>query len=677
VSNAPGYFYMWSLAYAGNDTWLATGQAGDPTTPPVATNTGVLGLWRSTDNGATWAYATGALPGGDATAQAAGRATLANAQSTLIDPATARVYLLAARNEGVGQLDLFRSDDGGLSFVSLRVNQSRAPVNPNPDQQSLDVLAGQAWYNQALLVDASNPDAVFVGGQLSMIRSLDGGRNWGVLSDWLPHNSQNRNIDRPYVHADLHAFAVGADGTFYAGSDGGIAISPNASDGAISDVIFTSAHNQGLVTHLAYTVACAPESWPARAQSFVLGGLQDNGSRLRSGNSTTFNQVLGGDGVGVAVSAAYHFDSSLNVEVPDLMFASVPGGLYLSRDGGQSFGVFNAGLQQLPFFVHIVRVTAATAPWFLTFTASPAGVYQWQDGSPTWSDISGFLHWQDSGQTTRGFTTVDGTVIGVRNVAAHPGTVEVFGAVSNRFTYMTADGGRNWQVGNQLKPGSTGGGAYLLSSIEFDPRDLSGNSYYVTTVAGFLIEDVNGQARYSPWPPDFGHVFRTADGGRTWLSLGVQDVASGGLPKVGVNLIKVDPNDVATLYVGTEVGLYRSMDSGATWSRFGAGTLPLVEVRDFCIAPASQRMTVATYGRGFWQIDTTAGGDSVALGVRGLGDTNFDGRIDGEDLIDLADGFSATQSSPTYRWQADLVGTAAGINQDDLDGLLAKFGGRP
>ena len=685
ASSAPGYFYMWSLAYAGNDTWLATGQAGDATVPPAALNTGALALFRSTDNGATWAFATAALPGGDATAQTAGRATLAAAQSTLADPATARIYLLAAIKSGQGQLDLFRTDDGGLSFTSLRVNASRSPLNQNPDQQSLDVLAGQAWYNQALLVDPSNPDAVFIGGQLSMIRSLDGGHTWGVLSDWLPHNSQNSNINRAYVHADLHAFAVGADGTFYAGSDGGIAVSPNARDGAIADVIFTSAHNEGLVTHLVYTVACAPETWPERAQSFVIGGLQDNGTRLRLGDSfnlndksTTFNQVVGGDGVGVAVSAGFHLDTRLQIEVPDFLFASVPGAIFRSTDGGQSFVAFSAGLAQLPFFVRIVRVTAAPAPWFLTFTASPPGVYQWQDGAPAWVDISGFLHWQDSGQTTRGFTTVDGTAIGLRNVATHPGTVEVFGAVSNRFTYMTNDRGRNWVVGKQPKPPGNNAGAYLLSSIELDPRDdvPAGNAYYISTVAGFLVEDVSGQPRYSPWPADFGHVLYTSDAGLTWTSLGVQDVGSGGLPQVGVNLIKLDPNDRKTVYAGTEVGLYRSTDAGATWSRFGAGTLPLVEVRDFCIAPGSQRMTVATYGRGFWQVDTTPVG-AVVDGVRGLGDTNFDGRIDGEDLIDLADGFGATQSSPTYRWQADLIGTSDGINQADLDGLLAKFGGRP
>ena len=48
-----------------------------------------------------------------------------------------------------------------------------------------------------------------------------------------------------------------------------------------------------------------------------------------------------------------------------------------------------------------------------------------------------------------------------------------------------------------------------------------------------------------------------------------------------------------------------------------------------------------------------------------------------EDLIDLADAFLAKQSSPTYRWQADLIGTTSGVDQADLDALLAKFGGRP
>ena len=237
-------------------------------------------------------------------------------------------------------------------------------------------------------------------------------------------------------------------------------------------------------------------------------------------------------------------------------------------------------------------------------------------------------------------------------------------------------GGARWLVSVQPRPPQSAGGAYLLSSIEFDPRDPTGLTYYVTTLATALID---AQNKFFDYPPDFGHVFQTSDGGYTWKSIGAQPVANGGLPNVGADVIKVDPDDSTILYVGTVIGLYRSTNSGASWTRFGAGMLPLVEVRDICFAPpaapgGSERLTIATYGRGFWQIDTAAA--SVA-GVRGLGDTNFDSRIDGEDLIDLADGFNTDQSNPRYRWQADLVGSVNQIDQADLNALLAKFGGRP
>jgi photosystem II stability/assembly factor-like uncharacterized protein len=681
VSGASRYYYMWSLAWIGKDTWLAAGQTvADINAPPTPAGDGTLTLFRSTDDGTSWQLANAALPGGDATAQLAGRATLATAQSTVVDPATARVYLLAADPAGHAQLDLFRSDDAGLSFQSLQVNASRRPDNPNPDLQSLNVLSTQAWYNQALLVDPANPDTVFIGGQLAMIRSLDAGRTWSVLSDWLPNNSQNSNIDRPYIHADLHAFAVGANGLFYAGSDGGIAVSPNALSqlAAAKDVTFDGKSNEGLVTHLAYTVVCAPESWPASAQGFVAGGMQDNGTRVRSSDpakSTTFNQLLGGDGIGLAVSAGTHQEPTMNnADVPNVFFASVAGGLFKSTDGGQNFVPFMTGLAPLPFFVRIIRTPPPEQ--YLTFSGTPAGVYKWLSGAAGWRNVSGRLLWQDSKQYTSGFTTVDGTPIALRNLAAHPTNPQVWGAVSNRYAYTTADGGALWVASVQPRPPQSTGGAYLLSSIEFDPRDQTGQTYYVTTLATALID---AQNNFSDYPPDFGHVFRTTDTGGSWVSIGAQPVANGGLPNVGADVIKVDPDDPTILYVGTVIGLYRSTDSGQRWSRFGAGSLPLVEVRDICFAPpaatgGSERLTIATYGRGFWQIDTAAA--SVA-GVRGSGDTNFDSRIDGEDLIDLADGFNSDQSSPVYRWQADLVGSVNKIDQDDLNALLAKFGGRP
>jgi hypothetical protein len=117
--------------------------------------------------------------------------------------------------------------------------------------------------------------------------------------------------------------------------------------------------------------------------------------------------------------------------------------------------------------------------------------------------------------------------------------------------------------------------------ISFDPADP--NVVYVASVA-----------------PDAtrAHLWRSADFGASWTIL---DNAPGFPTGVPVNTIVPDWNDSATLYAGTQLGVYRSWDTGATWSRFGAG-MPLVDVTDFYIAPNSSRMRAATFGRGFWEL---------------------------------------------------------------------------
>jgi hypothetical protein len=293
-------------------------------------------------------------------------------------------------------------------------------------------------------------------------------------------------------------------------------------------------------------------------------------------------------------------------------------------------------------------------------------------GGGAWQDISGSLIWPST--TTKGFVAPNQVPIALRNLATHPTVSGVYGAVSNRYAYWTGDGGVNWWVSTQPAPPGTpaGTGVYQLSSIAFDPADPNHWTYYVASNA-MRLANADGTV-FPPLPQSFGHLYKTTNAGTSWTPLGTQDVNSGGLPFVPVQVVKVDPGDPNTLYVGTDLGLYRSTDGGANWSRFGGGSLPLVEVDGLCISPASSRLTVATYGRGFWQIGT---GGTDPAGVRGSGDTNFDQRIDGLDLIDLSDALGTTQLSPLYRWQADLVGTENKIDASDRDALLAKFGGTP
>jgi photosystem II stability/assembly factor-like uncharacterized protein len=661
------YYWMWSAAYAGPHTWLTSGERVDIT---GGANNGGMGFWRSTDDGVTWSWNGTALPGGSAEAAAAGRGTLAAAASTVSDVNTSRIFMVAGAKDGLSTRDVYRSDDGGKSFVSLGVNASGHPTNPNAYNGDLNVMHDQAWYNHAIIVDPGNPDAVFVGGNFAMIRSTDGGQTWSVLSDWLPAAT---GVTRPYVHAAFHAFAVGIDGTFYAGTDGGIFLSSTALGGAVDSVLFSSTHNDGLVTHLVYNVACAPETWPADMQGWMAGGMQDNGTRVRKSATTTFDALLGADGIGLAVSA-----TAAN-GVPDTFLASVEYGILKSTTGGQSWIQFdsNHGItNRLPFFVKIARDEAATDPVsFLTGT-SPAAIYLTAAGGD-WVDVSGTLHWQFPVATTTGFQNPlpGGAGIGIRNVAAHPRKAGVWGAVSGNWAYVTNDSGTNWLVSVRANPSGQQPdlGVYGLSSIAFDLNDLTGQSYYITAVSMDLRDN---SSKHFPGPAGgFAHLYKTTDGGATWTPLGGQPIASFGLPAVPFDVVKVDPNDPLTLYVGTGIGLYRSSDGGQNFSRFGASSLPLVEVSDLCIAPASKRLTVGSYGRGFWEISTDA--TTNAAGVKGRGDTNFDLRIDGQDLIDLADAWGSTQASVMYRYQADLTGAVNAVDDADLAALLAKFGGQP
>ena len=271
---------MWSVVWAGPGTWLASGQRFD--TVRGAAGQGTLGLWRSIDDGQTWSDVLSGLPPRDA--PQIFRATLAVAPSTAVSGNTSRVFLLAAGANAAGafQKDLYRSEDGGRAFAPLAVNSGRAPENPIDVQPDLDLLQQQAMYNQAIAVDPEDPNTVFLGGMFAAARSQDGGMTWSLIGEWLPAFSRS---GLSYVHSDHHAMAFGMAGqkTLYLGTDGGLFASTDATTVPAARVHLSDQLNVGVVSHLAYHLACAKGTpdW-AGNPGFVVAGMQDDGTRLRN-----------------------------------------------------------------------------------------------------------------------------------------------------------------------------------------------------------------------------------------------------------------------------------------------------------------------------------------------------------------------------------------------------------
>jgi photosystem II stability/assembly factor-like uncharacterized protein len=95
-----------------------------------------------------------------------------------------------------------------------------------------------------------------------------------------------------------------------------------------------------------------------------------------------------------------------------------------------------------------------------------------------------------------------------------------------------------------------------------------------------------------------GNVWQTTDGGTTWKNIG-----GGSLPSTPVRALAIHPGSSSLLYLGTEVGVFASEETGATWSRTNEGPNNC-SVND--LFWMNRTLIAVTHGRGMFSIDLTA-----------------------------------------------------------------------
>ena len=98
------------------------------------------------------------------------------------------------------------------------------------------------------------------------------------------------------------------------------------------------------------------------------------------------------------------------------------------------------------------------------------------------------------------------------------------------------------------------------------------------------------------WRDPQPHVFRSTDKGTTWSDI------SSNLPDAPVNAFAVDPIEPERLYLGNDVGMYVSFNSGQSWWVLGEG-LPVLPIGDIKIHPTTRELVAGTYGRSMYKID--------------------------------------------------------------------------
>ena len=144
---------------------------------------------------------------------------------------------------------------------------------------------------------------------------------------------------------------------------------------------------------------------------------------------------------------------------------------------------------------------------------------------------------------------------------------------------VSPDGGATWGATDSL-PGVPDG--FFVNDIKADLHDA--DTVYV------LVDD-HKSGNFSPW------VFKSTNRGGLWRNI------SSNLPKrhLAWRLVQ-DHVNPELLFVGTEFGVFFTVDGGGQWTKLAGGT-PTISFRDLAIQRRENDLVGATFGRGFFILD--------------------------------------------------------------------------
>jgi photosystem II stability/assembly factor-like uncharacterized protein len=456
--------------------------------------------------------------------------------------------VLPPHPQNFGLLGVYRSTANGAPGSWERRVHYTDPAKINTVQLSNPVFSffadcqfgpisqpfSQGWFDNQIAVDPKNPDVVWTAG-IDLMRSDDGGASWGIASYWWFDGD-----DPNYAHADSHAitfhpkYNASNNRQMFVAGDGGIHRTDDArapvgqtlaavcGEPVEGQVTWTSLNNGYQVTQF-YHGAVYPDG------ERFFGGTQDNGV-LRGGASTgqNWSEILGGDGGYVAVHRAD----------PNILFAeNTAKSLQRSLDGGDTWAPIHTGVTESEAnfqFIHPFAMDPVTSDrlWY-------GGAFIWRSNNrgTTWLPVSQFL-----GARIAAFgiapSDPNRVYVGVQHVADPAASGRIF--TTFRGTQLTAF-------------------AFWASA-----RPRQG---YVSSIAVDPTAPLVAYATYSTF--DFGnnvgHVFKTINGGLTWTRI------DGSLPDIPVHSVVVHPTRPNTLFIGTDLGAFVTVDGGTTWLRENIG----------------------------------------------------------------------------------------------------------
>lgn len=534
------------------------------------------GIWKSIDSGDTWTRFTGnGLPAGNYgrigldVFRRSSNTVYAEIQAEAPDAPAGAGRGAGGAPAGGGQgrggagaaatpggEGIYRTDDGGASWRK---------VGSNPD--------GRAMYFSQVRIDPNNSDRVMVASvRLSM--SIDGGRTFNAIDQ--------------AVHDDKHALWWDPNNSNHIliGGDGGAFQTWDMAKSWIwfPNIPIATFYHVGTDNEYPYNVCGGMQDnydWCGPSAVRTIGGISNDRwhtvqggdgfvtiidqkdsryvyTESQDGNVTKRN-VITGESKSIRPSAAnttdttegkayrFHWDTPLQFSAADPNTMLVGGNkLFVSKDRGDSWTAISPDLtsggdreEQMVMGMLNSQVKIAK-----------------NDGVASWPALTSVA---DSPKMP-----------GVYYTGSDDGTVS-----------MTKDGGKTWdrKVADRLPGFVKGGFVSEIVASRFDAGTV------------YITQDAHRSGDLET------HMWVSKDFGATFASM------NGNLKGEAVKTLTEDQKNGDVLYIGTETGMFLSLNKGASWQRLTGNNFPTIRTDEITLHPRDNAMVVATHGRGIWILD--------------------------------------------------------------------------
>lgn len=521
-------------------------------------------VWRSTDKGKTWSKLAPPL---EAKITHFGLDICASAT----DPKT--VYLMSPQEKTI-----WRSKDAGDNWDVIVDDANRHGFPFGDDGYNWEQGTYDYYLACSYRMDGRSKVDVVYAGLITAAFSNDGGDNWTecgysynaflLIGPYFTHNDQHCMTFRP---GKLNEALVGNDGGVYKFNLGNL-------------LLFTNPYDPVLNKDL-YIAEFYRAAWDKQNENSnqILGGTQDNSHSWTDGaNPAVWQQsIYDGDGSGSVIGRQ-------NAGGVDYQYA----GGYTQMVGNDNIFGFSrtktkwnplANLDESPsigspsdFFPPLAgdprdrEVVYTASRWLLQFDYARAEGSRW--------GLTG-----DQVLSTAGYVTA---------ITVDP--------TDSSIVYCGSLDGEVWRSTNK---GATGSWTRLdtnfigetlpyrpVTSIEVDPGN---NKRVVVAFSGN-----SGAAK---------RIFRCDDVTKPFLTRAWTSIHGAGLPPdMPINCVELSRTDpTRIIYVGTDIGVFYTKDSGANWKDATKPLgLPVVRVNSLAVTTGDPfKLSAATFGRGIWRID--------------------------------------------------------------------------